>query len=295
MQFSPPRELGVRVGGLITFWALAVTLLLLTLGLVTELGFAGWLAYSGSLAAAAIALLFGYWTWSLATLSYHLDRNALLIRWGHSQQVIPLGSIERLVPASAVGLPSVRGVGWWGSQIGHAEVAPLGPVLCYATDRSHGELLYVVTPQRTYAITVADPHEFARQVLIRQELGPTAQLEHQARRTGPQALLTDDRLGLALAGLAIAGGVLVWLQIALRHASVPTTMPLHLAASDAAADFFTHAALLEMGRSASAILVIGLVVALLVHGRDRVAGRLMLAAAAIVQAIFLAATAIAVG
>ena len=89
--------------------------------------------------------------------------------------------------------------------------------------------------------------------------------------------------------------MLVWLQIALRHASVPTAMPLHLAASDAAADFVTRAALLEMGRSASAILVIGLVVALLVHGRDRVAGRLILAAAAVVQAIFLAATAIAVG
>ena len=294
MQFSPPRELGVRVGGLITFWALAVTLLLLTLGVVTELGFAGWLAYSGSLAAAAIALLFGYWTWSLATLSYHLDRNALLIRWGHSQQVIPLGSIERLVPASAVGLPSVRGVGWWGSQIGHAEVAPLGPVLCYATDRSRGELVYVVTPQRTYAITVADPHEFARQVLIRQELGPTAQLAHQARRTGPQALLTDDRLGLALAGLAIAGGALVWLQLALRHGSVPATLPVHVLASEAA-DIVTRPALLEIARSASVILVIGLVLGLLVHGRDRFAGRLVLAAAVVVQAIFLAATAIAIG
>ena len=295
MQFSPPRELGVRVGGLITFWALAIALLLLTLGVVTELGFAGWLAYSGSLAAAGIALLFGYWTWSLATLSYHLDRNALLIRWGHSQQVIPLGSIERLVPATAVGLPSVRGVGWWGSQIGHAEIAPLGPVLCYATDRSHGELVYVVTPQRTYAITVADPHEFARQVLIRQELGPTAQLAHQARRTGPQALLTDDRLGLALAGLAIAGGVLVWLQIALRHASVPTTMPLHLAPAMRPRTSSRTRRCWRWDAAPSAILVIGLVVALLVHGRDRVAGRLILAAAAVVQAIFLAATAIAVG
>ena len=42
-------------------------------------------------------------------------------------------------------------------------------------------------------------------------------------------------------------------------------------------------------------MVIGLVIGLLVHGRDRLAGRLILAAAAVVQVIFLAATAIAVG
>ena len=295
MRYSPPRELGVRIGGLITFWALAVALLLLVLGVSTELGFVGWLAYSGSLTAAAITLLFGYWTWSLATLSYHLDRNALLIRWGHTQQVIPLGSIERLLPASAVGLPRARGVVWWGNQIGQAEIAPLGPVLCYATGRSPEEMVYVVTPQQTYAITIADPLEFARQVLIRQELGPTARLEHQARRTGPQALLSDDRVGLALAGLAIAGVALVWLQLALRHASVPATLPMHLAGSEAATDFVTRAALLEMGRTASVILLIGLILGVLVHGRDRLAGRLVFAAAAAVQVIFLAATAIAIG
>ena len=294
MQYRPPNDLGLRIGGLLTLGALALALLLLALGVKRELGFTGWLAYCGAAVSVAVALLFGYWTWALETLTYHLDRNALLIRWGHTQQVIPLGSIERLVPASAVGLPQVRGVVWWGSQIGRGEVASLGSVLCYATDRAPEEMLYVVTPRQTYAISVTDPQEFARQVLIRQELGPTAQLEHQARRTGPQALLTDDRLGLALTGLAIAGGALVWLQLALRHGSVPATLPLHVLASEAA-DIVTRPALLEIGRSASVILVIGLVLGLLVHGRDRFAGRLVLAAAVVVQAIFLAATAIAIG
>ena len=294
MQYRPPNDLGLRIGLVLTLVALALALLLLALGIKRELGFAGWLAYSGAALAAAVALLFGYWTWALETLTYHMDRNALLIRWGHTQQVIPLGSIERLVPASAVGLPRVRGVVWWGAQIGQGEVASLGSVLCYATDRAPEEMLYVVTPRQTYAISVADPQEFARQVLIRQELGPTAQLEHQARRTGPQALLTDDRPGLALAGLAIAGGALVWLQLALRHASVPATVPMHLAAGEAA-EFIARPALLEIGRTASVILVIGLVLGLLVHGRDRFAGRLVLGAAAVVQAIFLAATAIAIG
>ncbi len=294
MQYRPPRDLGLRVGGLLTLWALAVAFLLLVLGLRMELGFGGWLAYCGSLAAAAAALLFGYWTWSLWTLSYDLDRNALLIRWGLTQQVIPLGSIERLVPANAVGLPRVEGVAWWGHQIGRATIERIGAVLYYATDRSPEEMLYVVTPRQAYAITVGDPQEFARQVLIRQELGPTAELEHEARRIGAQVRLGDDPLALALAGLAIIGGACVWLQIALRHAAVPAVAPLHLTAGEAAG-FFARADLLELGRTATAVALIGLLPGLLVHGRDRPAGRIVFAAAVVAQAIFLAATAIAIG
>lgn len=294
MQYRPDRTSGLVAGSLLTGWAIAVALLLFAIGVGRELGFEGWLAYSASLAAAAIAVLFGYWTWALWTLAYDLDRNALLIRWGWTQQVIPLGAIERLVPANSVGLAKAAGVSWWGSQIGRATVEPIGRVLCYATDRLPEQLVYVVTPEQTYALTIADPQEFARQVLIRQELGPTAQLEHHARRGGPPPLRTDDRIALLIAGLAVLGGAAVWLQIVLRHGAVPATVPLHLPAGEAA-EFVARPALLELGSAATVILIAGLAIGLLVHARERVAGRLVFAAAAVVQVIFLAATAIAIG
>ena len=226
MQYRPARTPGLLVGAALTGWALALALLLLAIGVGRELGFEGWLAYSASLAAAALAVLFGYWTWALWTLAYDLDRNALLIRWGWTQQVIPLGSIERLVPADAVGVARPRGVSWWGSQIGRATVEPIGRVLCYATGRLPERMVYVVTSEQSYALTIADPQDFARQVLIRQELGPTAQLQHHARRGGPPPLRTDDRIALLIAGLALLGGAAVWLQIALRQSAVPATVPL---------------------------------------------------------------------
>lgn len=294
MQYRPARASGLVVGGVLTGWALAVALLLFAIGVGRELGFEGWLAYSASLLAAAIAALFGYWTWALWTLAYGLDRNALLIRWGWTQQVIPLGSIERLVPADAIGLAEARGVSWWGNQIGRATVEPIGPVLCYATDSVPEQTVYVVTPGQTYALTIADPQDFARQVLIRQELGPTARLEHEARRGGPRPLRTNDRVALLIAGLAVLGGAAVWLQIALRHGAVPAVAPLHLTATEAA-EFVARPALIEMGSAATVILIAGLVIGLLVHARERIAGRLVFAAAAVVQAIFLAATAIAIG
>ena len=294
MQYRPPRNLGLATGALLTAWALAVALLLVVLGLGMDLGFAGWLAWVGALLAGAVALLYGYWTWALWTLSYDLDRNALLIRWGLTQQVIPLGAIERLVPAGVAGLPEVDGLGWWGSQIGRASPAAIGDVLCYATERLPDETVYVVTARQAYALTIADPQEFARQVAVRQELGPTAELRHEARRSGPRALPSDDRIALALAGLALLGSALVWLQLALRHDAVPATAPLHLTASEAA-DFVARPVLLEMGTTATAILLAGLVVGVLVHSRERVAGRLVIGAAAIVQAIVFVATAIAIG
>ena len=294
MQYRPVRSTGLLIGSLASGWALAVAALLFALGVGSELGLAAWLAYCAALVAAAVALLFGYWTWSLWTLCYELDRNALLIRWGLTQQVIPLGSIERLVSASAVGLPRVTGASWWGSRIGRAAVEPMGEVLCYATERLPEELVYVVTTEQTYALSIADPQEFARQVLIRQELGPTARLRHEARRLGPQALLGDDRIGLALAGLALLGGAVVWLQLALRHDAVPAAAPVHQTAAEAA-EFVARPALLEIGSTATAILIAGLLIGLLVHGRERVAGRLVFGAAAVVQAIFFAATAIAIG
>ena len=294
MQYRPARTSGLVVGGALTGWALAVALLLFAIGLSRELGFEGWLAYSASLVAAAVAVLLGYWTWALWTLSYDLDRNALLIRWGWTQQVIPLGSIERLVPADSVGIARAGGASWWGSQIGRATVEPIGPVLCYATDRVPEQMVYVVTPEHTYALTIADPQDFARQVLIRQQLGPTARLEHEARRGGPRPLRTNDRVALLIAGLAALGGAGVWLQIALRHSEVPATVPLHLTAAEAA-EFVAQPALIELGSAATVILIAGLAIGLLVHARERIAGRLVFAAAAVVQAIFLAATAIGIG
>ena len=71
--------------------------------------------------AVALTVVFVYWTYSLATMSYALDRNGLVIAWGPVRQVVPLHSIERLVPGSAVGVPSVHGVSWWGHHVGNAE------------------------------------------------------------------------------------------------------------------------------------------------------------------------------
>ena len=133
MFYRPPRTLGLSVGGVLTLWATIVGIVLLLVGVRSELGFVGLLAYLGAGVALLLAGLFAFWSYSLATLSYALDRNGLVITWGPTQQVIPLGAIERLVPGTAIGVPRVRGVTWWGCHVGRATIERIGAVLFYST------------------------------------------------------------------------------------------------------------------------------------------------------------------
>ena len=90
MYYQPPRALGLLVGTILSFWAAAVALALIDNGLTSEIGIPGMVSYAVAMAVAALALLFAYWTYGLATLSYALDRNGLIIAWGPTRQVIPL-------------------------------------------------------------------------------------------------------------------------------------------------------------------------------------------------------------
>ncbi|MEE8337060.1 MAG: hypothetical protein V3R95_03270, partial [Dehalococcoidia bacterium] len=69
MYYQPPRALGLLVGTVLALWAAAVGLVLFDNGINSEIGVAGFISYAIAAAAAALALLFAYWTYGLATLS----------------------------------------------------------------------------------------------------------------------------------------------------------------------------------------------------------------------------------
>ena len=229
MYYQPPRALGLLVGTILSLWAAAVALALIDNGLKSEIGIPGMVSYAVAMAAAALALLFAYWTYGLATLSYALDRNGLIIAWGPTRQVIPLGSIERLVPGTSVGVPRVAGITWWGHHIGRATIDRIGDVLFYSTHQSADQVLYVMTSERNYAISVEDPAGFAQEIQVRQDLGATADVTHHVERSSAAAQgFWSDRTGIGLALLALTAGAAVWAQIGVRYADLPSTLELHL-------------------------------------------------------------------
>ena len=296
MYYQPPRALGLLVGVVITLWAVAVALVLLNNGVTAEIGVGGLLSYGGALAATGLAATFAYWTYALATLAYAVDRNGLVITWGAARQVIPLGAIERLVPGTAVGVPSVRGISWWGHHIGRAHIERIGDVLFYSTHQTPEQVLFVMTSERNYAISVQDPAAFAQEIQLRQELGPTAEVTHHVERSGVALHpFWSDRLGIALALLAVLAGAAVWAQIAMRYGGLPPTLELHFPPTEVVpiVTVVSREAILELPRTASLMLALNLALGLAFFSWDRVAGYVLLIAAVAVQGAFFAATAIA--
>ena len=296
MYYRPPRALGLLVGAVISLWAAAVALLLLDSGLSADVGLRWFGSYAGAAVAAALALLFAYWTYALATLSYALDRNGLVIAWGPTRQVIPLGAIERLVPGTSLGVPRVSGVSWWGHHVGKARIERIGDVLFYSAHQAPEQVLYVMTAERNYAISVDDPAAFAQEIQVRQELGPTGEVTHRVERTGTAAqAFWNDRLALALALLAIVAGALPWLQLAVRYEDLPATLELYFPPSrpQPIVTVVSRDAIFELPRTASLMLGVNLVVGLALYSWDRVAGYVVFIAAAAVQVAFFAAIAIA--
>lgn len=290
MHYQPPRALGLLVGILLALWSGSVAVLLANAGIATEGGLQIFVTFLGATIAGILAVLFAFWTYSLATIAYLLDRNGLVISWGPTRQIVPLRAIRRLVPASSVGVPRIRGVSWWGHHVGRGDVSQIGTVLFYSTHQTTDQVLYVITTERNYAISVDNPEEFAREVLRRQELGPTAEVVHHVERSGAslESFWADPRARW-LAAAAVIGLALVWGQVAMRYGSLPSTLQLHFPVNNPVVAPEGREAILELPRTATILLAANLVLGVILHSWDRMAGYVLFAAAVAVQAsIFVA-------
>lgn len=294
MHYQPPRALGLLVGVLLALWSGSVAVLLANAGIAAEGGLQIFVTFLGATIAGILAVLFAFWTYSLATIAYLLDRNGLVISWGPTRQIVPLRAIRRLVPASSVGVPRIRGVSWWGHHVGRGDVSQIGTVLFYSTHQTTEQVLYVITTERNYAISVDNPEDFAREVLRRQELGPTAEVAHHVERTGAslESFWADPRARW-LAAAAVIGLALVWGQVAMRYGSLPSTLQLHFPVTDQVVAPEGREAILELPRTATILLAANLVLGVILHSWDRMAGYVLFAAAVAVQASIFAAIVIA--
>ena len=292
MFYQPPRALGLMVGAALIAWSVGVAALLLLGTLEQPFGL---LTLGTSIVIAiclGIAGVFAYWTYSLATLSYSLDRNGLVIRWGITRQIIPLNAIERLVPGTAVGVPPVQGVSWMGYHIGRAEIQRIGDVLFYSTHQTPEQVLYVMTTERNFAISVPDPAAFARQIQVRQDLGPTAEVSHHVERSlSSMQGFWGDPFGtlLALGAILLCAGM--WLVLAMQYGGLAQTVHVFFPPSEIAplSEMNAKQVLIDVPRAGTIVLAMDLVAGVLMYGWDRNVARLLLAAGILMQVAFLIA------
>jgi hypothetical protein len=176
--------------------------------------------------------LIGYWLYGLARSRYLLDRNALIIQWGTTEQVIPAGQIERVLTGDEIeGHIRFYGGIWPGHCVGYGEVPDAGPTLFYATVSPRHQV-YIVTPGLTYGISPADHDGFLESLQKRLQMGPTQVVEQSSKRPGIlDWVIWQDQLGLALllVGFLVVLGLAGFLSF--RFPSLPMMVPLHFDAA----------------------------------------------------------------
>ena len=292
--FRPPRALGVIVGGAFTLWAAFIALVAGVLaggGAVEVTTFLAWVVVA---LFAGLTLLFGWWTAGVARLAYEIDDDALRIRWCGGEVVIPVADIQRIVPGRTVDEESVTGLNWWGCHIGRGVVSALGPTLFFATHNRPEDNVFVVTPGRSYGLTVPDQVAFAeacsRRLIVGFEPG-------EAQRVEPRGLallpLWRDRdiwfvLSLVLLALGALGGYLFS-----QYPDLPTLVQIDFPRPTGIVQVGERSELLRIGAVGGGIVAINFALGLILHARERAAGLWLLASAALLQAVLLGAAIVA--
>ncbi len=252
-----------------------VTHILITLILVI-LGMIAWLAYN---------------TFHLAHISYALDRNAFVIRWGDVREIIPMGDVQRVIAASSIAADlKYRGVplpGWW---IGNGFHPALGTIRFCANTPLNRQLI-VVTPDMNYAISPADTENFLAAFRARFDMGPTQPV--QAAHLMPRIMtwpFWGDRLAHTLILIAIGLNAVLFAVGFARYPALPARVVLHFDAAGAPDRFAPPGLVFSPAIIASELFVVNFLIALGVYSRgEKLAAYLAWAGSAIVQLFFLIA------
>ena len=292
--FRPPTATGTLYGLAMTAFALLVGGALLYRGLEMDVQLAQLLPLLIGAGLLCLGFLFAYWTWGCHSLRYVVDRNALSIRWGNVQQIVPLTSIEKLIPAGPDAV-QIEGVNWAGHHVGRGDVADVGEVLFYSAHRSPNEVLYVVTPTESYGISVPDHVFFAQTVQSNQSRGPLFEQRQVVRRwgVGAQSFWLDPVARL-LTIVLVASFVVVLGYVADMYPGVTQSVALRFPSLGGVVRVADKSALLDIPRSAFGFLAVDLVLAVLLHSWERMVGYVLLLAGIAIQVMLLVAAIVAV-
>ncbi len=292
--FRPPRALGVIAGGAIAAWSAVFAVLCVFIAVGAPAEFRTFLAWAAATTLTVLSLVFLNWTYSIATLSYVIGRDALEITWGFRRVIVPIENIQRMVPGRTVDEPRVEGLNWWGCHVGVADVRRIGYTLFYSTHGAPEELLYVVTDAEAYALTVEDQAAFAEAIQARAALGPLDFTMHRSVATGMAALpFWRDRVAIAAASLSTIACAILAGYVFGNYPGLPDVVQINYPDLGGIVRIGDKSELLRIAQVGFGILVVNLILGIVIHSRERAAGLWLLGSAGMLQVVLLAAAIVA--
>ena len=293
--FRPPRSLGVIVGSALVAWALIAAGLAANVAFGAPAEFKALLAWAVAAGLAGLAVAFANWTYGLYSMAYVVDEDNLTIECGFRRVVVPIASIQRMIPGRTIDEARVEGLNWWGCHIGTADVRRIGYTMFYSTHSAPDELLYLVTSEASYALTVLDQAAFAEEIQARAVVGAVQRVPQRSLAIGLAALpFWRDRVAIGMAVLAVAAGLALSGYLLLQYPGLPRIIQLDFPATGGVVRIGQKDELLRIIYLGVAVLAVNSALGVLIHARERAAGLWLFASGGILQAALLAAAVTAV-
>lgn len=302
MTYRAAVSPATALGALLAAWAWSLGALLLARAVGWPVAFPAFVAYLGGAILLALGFAFAYSAYAGLALRYVVEDDALIIKLGPLERVIPLSEVERVVPGYALPPSQVRGASWWGLHLGRARLGAVAEAIVYSTHHRRDQLLYLVTPSATFAISPQQPSRLTRAMQLHPGAGasptpaPGTGLAPAARRQWPAPAIGpfwQDRSSKALVLMALGLNLALFGFLFAVLPSLPEFLPLGFPPG-LGERLGSRDEVLELPLVALVVLAINTPLALLLHARERVASYLLLGSAAGLQVLLWAATAAAV-
>jgi hypothetical protein len=235
MNVQPPKLLGLLLG-ILAFLLFAIPALI-SLYMLMNSTFSLWLVLWVLLPMICIplAVLVAYRLYGLVTAVYRINRNGLYLRWGFSEERLPVQSIESVTPLDrqsvASGYPRV--FRWPGLIVGEGDLQDGAPLEFFAST-GMDQMVLVRSEHGAFAISPTGREEFLEQFRVALRSGPLERWKHFSRRPNfVLARLWSDRWArsLILIGALLPVSLLAFL--ALQAPLLPGQVPFGFDASGA--------------------------------------------------------------
>lgn len=288
MVFKPDRWAGIISSLIILLVIISIQTLVLANVLRQNLGPGQYLTAVLFLLTLPPLVLWAHWFHQLRTLSYFLSRDALTIRCGWFERIIPLRMVQRCVEGSEVASDAhLHGINWPGFIRGHMHLRDLGRVRVYSTAPLEQQLILVCAREDedafvdaeldlSVAISPSNKALFIKTLRARQEMGPLHIVEPRIVWHGIGAWpIWRDRPFWLLMLTAVLFGIALYGLLALRYRALPTRLPLHYGANNLADRIGLKQSLLIVPIIGTLVTLINGLLALAIHQRERLAALLL--------------------